>query len=152
MLACVGLGLCMDYGGRGVWDSPMVTTDTLTQNDAFQHSSLSYIKCVKVLQVSSSVDWKINQSLFFNIQKPVAKESLCNLCFCAIFCYSIYNLLDINDVNNIHIIGHWLLGQEIRVHVGRRQQRHEWPQGVTGQSKIEVKLCTLDSFILTPFT
>merc|ERR1711909_84165 len=25
VLAWAGLGLCMDYGGRGVWDSPMAT-------------------------------------------------------------------------------------------------------------------------------
>ena len=53
LLACVGLGLCMDYGGRGVWDSPMVTTDTLTQNDAFLSISL-LIYYMEVLQVSFS--------------------------------------------------------------------------------------------------
>ena len=34
--------------------------------------------------------------------------------------------------------GHWLLGQEIRLHVGRRQQRHERAQGAAGELSHEI--------------
>ena len=34
--------------------------------------------------------------------------------------------------------GHRLLGQEVRLHVGRRQQRHVRPQGAPGNTNIPV--------------
>ena len=34
--------------------------------------------------------------------------------------------------------GHRLLGQEVRLHVGRRQQRHVRPQGAPGNTNISV--------------
>ena len=35
--------------------------------------------------------------------------------------------------------GHRLLGQEVRLHVGRRKQRYEWPQGHAGEIIIQYK-------------
>ena len=51
LLACVGLTLCMDYGGRGVWDSPMATDYWVKRFGFMWGGGSSGMSGLKALQV-----------------------------------------------------------------------------------------------------
>lgn len=54
LLACVGLGLCMDYGGRGVWDSPMATDYWVKRFGFMWGGGSSGMSGLKAMQIVSS--------------------------------------------------------------------------------------------------
>jgi len=54
LLACVGLTLCMDYGGRGVWDSPMATDYWVKRFGFMWGGGSSGMSGLKALQTVSS--------------------------------------------------------------------------------------------------